>query len=64
MSRKTRTALYAVLAFVFMVLLILSMAWYNGVNPFHPRTHVLPDIPLSRNILQQHYNQEIQLQLF
>lgn len=40
MSRKTRTALYAVLAFVFMVLLILSMAWYNGVNPFHPRTRM------------------------
>ena len=38
MSRKTRTALYAVLAFAFMVLLILSMAWYNGVDPFHPRT--------------------------
>lgn len=40
MSRKTRTALYAVLAFVLMVLLILSMAWYNGVNPFHPRTRM------------------------
>ncbi|RIJ22234.1 hypothetical protein D1224_11810 [Henriciella barbarensis] len=40
MSRKSRTALYAVLAFVLMVLLILSMAWYNGVNPFHPRTRM------------------------
>ncbi|HIG21478.1 MAG TPA: hypothetical protein EYG02_05025 [Henriciella marina] len=40
MSRKTRTALYAVLAFVMLVLLILSMAWYNGVNPFHPRTRM------------------------
>lgn len=40
MSRKTRTALYAVLAFAAMLLLILSMAWYNGVNPFHPRTRM------------------------
>ncbi|WP_018146976.1 hypothetical protein [Henriciella marina] len=38
MSRKTRTALYAGCAFILMVLLILSMAWYNGVNPLHPRT--------------------------
>lgn len=40
MSRKTRTVLYAALAFILMLLLILSMAWYNGVNPFHPRTRM------------------------
>ena len=40
MSRKTRTALYAGLAFASMLLLILSMAWYNGVDPFHPRTRM------------------------
>jgi hypothetical protein len=40
MSRKLRTALYAAGTFVLMLLLILSMAWYNGVDPFHPRTRM------------------------
>ncbi len=41
MSRKARTALYALGAFLFMLLLIVTMAWQQGIDPFHPRTRMI-----------------------
>lgn len=38
MSRRSRTAVYALGAFVVMLLLIWLMAMQQGVDPFHPRT--------------------------
>lgn len=38
MSRKGKTALYAVGAFGFMLLLIWGMAAQQGIDPTHPRT--------------------------
>ena len=40
MSRKVRTAVYAAIAFIVLLLLVLSMAWSSGVDPFHPRTRM------------------------
>ena len=38
MTRKTRTIVYSVGAFIALTVLILLTAWQQGVNPFHPRT--------------------------
>lgn len=38
MSRKAKTALYAVGAFIFMLLLIWGMAAQQGIDPTHPRS--------------------------
>lgn len=40
MSRKTRTFLYAGIAFAFMIVLVFLMAWQQGINPLHPRTRM------------------------
>ncbi|MEM5517268.1 hypothetical protein WNY37_09920 [Henriciella sp. AS95] len=40
MSRKTRTFVYAAGAFAIMLLMIVLMAWQQGVDPFHPRTRM------------------------
>ncbi|WP_084418554.1 hypothetical protein [Henriciella litoralis] len=40
MSRKARTFVYIAISFVCMLLLILTMAWSQGVDPFHPRTRM------------------------
>lgn len=38
MSRRARTALYAICALAVMLVLIWLMAWQQNVDPFHPRT--------------------------
>ena len=38
MSRKARTALYAVIAFIILIGMVFLMAWQQGIDPLHPRT--------------------------
>ena len=38
MSRKARTALYAVCAFAILIGMVFLMAWQQGIDPLHPRT--------------------------
>ena len=40
MSRRARTALYAVSAFIVLVVMIFLMAWQQEINPLHPRTRM------------------------
>ncbi|MGB3624619.1 MAG: hypothetical protein WA989_02255 [Henriciella sp.] len=40
MSRRTRTFIYAAAAFAVMLVMILLMAWQQGIDPFHPRTRM------------------------
>lgn len=40
MSRRTRTFVYAAAAFAVMLVMILLMAWQQGIDPFHPRTRM------------------------